>query len=74
MSRRSRLTVEVLVRMPLPAGATAPMAKQFIELAIQEAQALRANAVETKGYKSSMSALSVSGVTVKVTKREVTYF
>lgn len=73
MSRRSRLTVEVLVRLPLPAGATSTNAKKFVEEAVIKLQQYLSDAVESKGYKHPMAALSINGVTTKIVKRETVY-
>lgn len=66
MSRRSRMTVEVLLRIPLPAG----LKVSSIPLNLRRAMQLRKDECENgEPFKS----LSIEGVVIKVAKRETVY-
>lgn len=66
MSRKSRMTVEVLIRMPLPAGVKADKALTFIRHAVQD---------YTGGLSPTdpMTELARQQIVVKLVKRETIY-
>lgn len=69
MSRRSRLTVEVLIRLPLPAGMKAVQAQHFVREALYEARK-RFKSLEPTALESS---LPLEQSVTKLVKRETTY-
>ncbi len=66
MSRRSRLTIEVLLRLPLPAGAKPEAVLQFLRDAITHR---RAELTRT----DPLASLALEQLTVKLLKRETVY-
>lgn len=66
MSKRMVVTLEVLVRVPLPAGATAKDAKAYILGAL-------ANWRGGLDPKEPMASLATRQITMKVVKRECVY-
>lgn len=69
MSKRSRLTVEVLIRMPLPAGVKADKALIFVREAMHHwRNSLRADDATHMG-----GSIAVEQAVVKLVKRETVY-
>lgn len=66
MSRRSRVTIEVLVRMPLPAGAKPAQALAYVRAAIGS----HAGGLDPH---NPMFDLAPTGFTIQIVKRETTY-
>lgn len=67
MSKRSRLTIEVLVRLPLPAGVSAAEGQRFVKQSLIDGVSVaRTNA-------SKFGDIHIEGITYALKKRETQY-
>jgi len=73
MSRRSRLTVEILIRMPLPAGLKPAKALEFVKTALFRERALLKGGCELSSAPLAESRVALEQATFRLTKRETSY-
>ena len=67
MSRRSQITVEILLRIPLPPGVKTQASIDFIRAAIKAEH-------ERQSPTSPLHGLGLNGITATLHKRTTTYY